>query len=104
MKRLISILLIAGLLLAVGFAYPIRETGKNYPRAMVVDKLDRENDVVFCIDAVGMEWSFAEIDDWEVGDLVSTILYDNGTPEIHDDYFVEIRYGGWNFPIEYWEY
>ena len=60
MKKIISVLaiLIASLLLVVGFATPKREMGNYYPRAFVVSQLDQERDMVIVTDAVGFEWEF----------------------------------------------
>lgn len=96
--------LIMSLLIALGLTTSPMEMGNYYPRAMVVTQLEKETDTVICVDGVGLEWEFNEIDDWEVGDVVAAIMCDNGTPEIYDDYFVEIRFSGYINPIEYWEY
>ena len=75
-----------------------------YPRAFVVSELDKENDEVICVDGVEFKWSFKEIEDWERGDLVVAIMSDNGTPNyLFDDYFVEIRYGGFTFADGNWK-
>lgn len=69
-----------------------------YPRAFIVTELDKAKDVVTVVDSVGYEWEFYGTEDYEKGDLVVAIMSDNGTPEnIFDDYFMNIRYGGFNF-------
>lgn len=104
MKRIVITLAIIGSLLAcVGFANPKREMGDYYPRAFVVSQLDYARDMVIVTDAVGFEWEFEEIEDWEVGDMVVAIMSDNGTAELTDDYFVEIQFAGYINPIEYWD-
>ena len=84
-KRIVITLAIIGSLLAcVGFANPKRE-------------------MVIVTDAVGFEWEFEEIEDWEVGDMVVAIMSTNGTDILTDDYFVEIQFAGYINPIEYWK-
>ena len=85
-------------------AHSPKVEGEIYPRTFMVVNLESETDTVVCIDAVGMEWAFEGIEDWEIGDLVSAIMNDNGTENITDDYFTEIRYAGYISPIESWEY
>lgn len=63
-----------------------------YPSTAVVVSVDRENDVVTCIDGNGEEWQFTEADDWFVGDLISMLMNDKGTPSIYDDEIVSVRY------------
>ena len=63
-----------------------------YPSTAVVVSVDRENDVVVCVDGNGEEWQFTEADDWFVGDLVSMLMNDKGTPSIYDDEIVSVRY------------
>lgn len=100
MKKIASvmIILIASLLMIVGFAHPEKETGRLYPRAFVITEFDYENDLVIVEDAVGYIWDFEGIEDWEIGDMVVAIMSDNGTDIITDDYFYEIEWSGYNFP------
>ena len=97
-KMLVTLALITSLLACVGFANPKREVGRFYPRAFVVSELDYERDMVIVTDAVGLEWEFEEIEDWEIGDMVVAIMNDNATEIITDDYFYEIEWSGYNFP------
>ena len=104
MKRIVIMLAIIGSLLAcVGFANSKREMGDYYPRAFVVSQMDYARDMVIVPDAVGFEWEFEEIEDWEVGDMVVAIMSTNGTDILTDDYFVKIQFAGYINPIEYWE-
>ena len=102
-KAIITLLIMTSLLACVGFANPKREMGDYYPRAFVVSQLDYARDMVIVTDAVGFEWEFEEIEDWEVGDMVVAIMSTNGTDILTDDYFVEIQFAGYINPIEYWE-
>lgn len=106
MRNAISVmlLLIVSLLFVVGFKTPKTEVGDYYPRAFVVSEVDYDRDMVVVTDAVGFEWEFEECEDWEVGDMVVAIMSTNGTEEITDDSFVEIRFAGYIDPIPYWSY
>ncbi len=44
----------------------------------------------------GNMFSFISEDgDWNRGEIVSAIFYDNGTPEVTDDEIISCRYSGW---------
>lgn len=44
----------------------------------------------------GNQFSFLSEDgDWEVGEIVSAIFADNGTPNVSDDVIISCRYSGW---------
>lgn len=101
---IVLVVLIASLSFVVGFKTPEKEMGHYYPRAFVVSQLDYARDMVIVTDAVGMEWEFAECEDWEKGDMVVAIMCDNGTENITDDYFVEIQFAGYIDPVAYWSY
>ena len=65
-----------------------------YPRTGYVVDID---DAVLTIeDGAGLIWvAETAADDWDIGDGVSMIMYDNGTPEsIYDDAVVAARYNG----------
>lgn len=101
-KIFVALTLIASLLICVAFVTPKKEMGNYYPRAFVVSELDYERDMVIVTDAVGFEWEFEEIEDWEVGDMVVAIMYNNGTNVMSDDSFYDISFAGYIYPIEYW--
>ena len=68
--------------------------GSLYPRTAFVSELNYAEDVVTVTDCVGYDWQFYGCEDWEVGDMVSMIMSDNGTPNnIKDDIIVDCRYG-----------
>ncbi len=67
-----------------------------YPRTARVIAFDYKNDLVVCVDWAELIWKFEGIEDWNLNDIASLIMYDNGTPEsIYDDQIVSVRYGGW---------
>lgn len=66
----------------------------TYPRAMEITRI--EENKVYCIDAVGMEWTFTEPEDLEAGDLIICTMYDNGTKNtITDDEIVDVAWSGY---------
>lgn len=66
-----------------------------YAKTAIVYDLDYENDIVYISDSNGNAWSFTGIEDYELGDYVSIIMYDNDTPNIYDDIIVSVRYSGY---------
>ena len=71
--------------------------GGLYPRTAFVSELNYVEDVVTVTDCVGYDWQFYGCEDWEVGDMVSMIMGDNGMPNyIKDDIIVDYQYGGYN--------
>ena len=72
----------------------------TYALTTKVVKLDRENDVVVCEDFNGNLWEFYGCEDWQIDDIASLLMDDNGTSTIYDDEIVNVRYNGtfegWN--------
>lgn len=68
-----------------------------YANSAVVTEIDRENDTVICEDFNGMRWAFRGVEDWGVGDGVSLLMCDNGTPTVYDDVVRDARYTAWVF-------
>ena len=57
-----------------------------------------EENKAYCIDAVGLEWTFTDPEDLEVGDIVICTMYNNGTKEtIVDDEIVDVVWSGYYF-------
>lgn len=63
-----------------------------YPATMVVDSID--GDTVTLATATGYLYEMAGAEDYEIGDVVSAIMYTAGTPGITDDAIVTARYSG----------
>ena len=57
----------------------------------VID-IDRDNDIVTCIDGVGYTWQFTECDDWQINDYVSFVMYDMNTESVTDDIIIDLHY------------
>ena len=66
-----------------------------YPLTVQVVELDRENDIVTCVDGAGNGWEFYGVEDWQIGDFASLLMDDNGTTEtVYDDIILMARYAG----------
>lgn len=72
----------------------------SYALTTKVVELDNENDIVMCEDFNGNLWEFYGCEDWQIDDIASLLMDDNGTPTIYDDEIVSARYNGtfegWN--------
>ena len=69
--------------------------GEVYPLTALVGNLAYETDTVEVFDFNGNVWYFEGIEDWNVGDVCSMIMDDNGTDEVFDDIIICARYCGW---------
>lgn len=97
MKRVISILMAMLMVFTVGKGN-VSES-EIYPRAMEIVEFERETDTVVCVDAVGLEWAFYGIEDWDIGDLVIVMLDNNGTPNtMTDDIITDTIFSGYRCP------
>ncbi len=88
MKKVIAILIVILIIVVANGNEEI------YPRTMVVSEIDAGSDTVVLTDSVGFEWEFYGIEDWQVGDICSCIMDDNGTENIEDDIIVDAKYNG----------
>jgi len=57
-----------------------------------VIELDRDNDIVTCVDGIGYEWEFSGCEDWMINDYVSFVMYDMGTESVTDDIIIDLHY------------
>lgn len=94
----LTLAVIGGLIaLVVLSEKPVADT---YALTTKVVELDRENDVVVCEDFNGNLWEFYGCEDWQIDDVASLLMDDNGTSAIYDDEIVNARYNGtfegWN--------
>lgn len=66
--------------------------GLIYPATMQVT--DVTNDLVTMETATGFVYQFEGVEDYTKGDLVSCIMFSNGTADITDDMILSVRYSG----------
>ena len=62
-----------------------------YPKSVVVETVDAENDIVIVADSNGFLWGFSGCEDWQVGDVAAMIMDSRGTREIFDDAIVVVQ-------------
>lgn len=67
-------------------------TEEFYPLTVKITSLDKENDIVYCVDGSGFLWSFFGCEDWEVNDIASLLMNSHGTDIIYDDEIVLTHY------------
>ena len=65
-----------------------------YPMTARVVETNETNDTVTVETATGFRFAFYGVEDWQIGDFASCIMYDNGTDEITDDAILTVRYAG----------
>lgn len=69
--------------------------GIIYPSTMVITDIDYTTDMVVVENANGFIYAFEGVEDLVPGDVVSVVMYNNGTPwSIEDDEVVSARYSG----------
>ena len=83
MRKVLAALMAATAIISSGFLYPT---------TMVITEI--ENDVVTLETATGFVYQFEGAEDYAVKDMVSLIMFTNGTPEIMDDVILSARYSG----------
>ena len=88
--------IVCGLLLVRGVVALAEKDAKSnlYPLTAQVVEINREVDVVVCVDGAGNAWEFTECEDWQEGDFVSLLMNANGTASIHDDVIEQTLFGG----------
>ena len=65
-----------------------------YATSGVVTETDTVNDVVTIEDYNGNLFQFEGVEDYEEGDIVSCVMYNNNTENITDDVIISCRYSG----------
>ena len=70
--------------------------GLIYPATMQVTDIDYNNDVVTVETATGFVYQFEGTEDYTESDLVSCIMFSNGTADITDDVILTVRYSGFD--------
>lgn len=86
------IICVASMLLA-GFVFD--RLHHTYALSGIVTKVNAENNTVVFEDFNGNLWEFTGTEDWQVNDIIATIMDDNGTIEIYDDIILSTTYNGY---------
>lgn len=73
----------------------LASAGTIYPTTCIITNCDEQNDTVTINTGTGITYEFEGVEDYNQGDLVSCIMFDNFTPDdIRDDVIIAKRYGG----------
>ncbi len=91
------IICVIGIVIMIGTACEATQTKPTetlYPLAVKIESVDREADVVKCVDGAGNVWEFFGCEDWQEGDFAALLMNDKGTPSIYDDEIITARYAG----------
>lgn len=73
----------------------IVEEGNYYALTAIIVEVDIDNDLVTVEDSTGNRWQFYGVEDWEVNDCASLLMWDNGTEYVTDDEIHSARYNAW---------
>lgn len=98
-KIIVTVLIVASLvsLLSVQAGRTIKWNtklgGKEvYSTNLIVNKIDRKKNIVWCKNWSGVQYKFYGVEDLEKGDVISCIMYTKGTPKIKDDVVLSAKY------------
>ena len=95
-KTLIALLGAVSAVSLAGASYAGEPALKNYyAMTAIVSDLDYAGDTVTVENATGFTWCFSGTEDWDIGDVASLVMDDNGTEIIMDDLVVSVRYSGY---------
>jgi hypothetical protein len=66
-----------------------------YPNTAVVTAIDYGKDSFTVVTSTNISYTLKGVEDWEVGDLASLLMYDiGGDGDITNDLVIELRYTG----------
>lgn len=66
-----------------------------YPNTAIVTAIDYNTDFFEVATSTGIKYTLKGVEDWEVGDLASLLMYDIGSDgDITNDLVIELRYTG----------
>lgn len=75
----------------------VKQTNKTqdyYPMSTTVREVDRKKDIVTVENNNGEQFQFTGVEDWQLGDICSLMLDNNGTENIYDDIIIKTIYDG----------
>lgn len=85
---------IKGIVAALITATGLIANGFLYPDTMIITEIDEEEDHVTMECANGNQFQMYGVEDYFIGDLVSCIMYNNGTDVVYDDVILDAEYAG----------
>ena len=97
--------IIATILIIVSLVYPLSvQAGRTiqwktklggkevYSTNLIVKKIDRKKNIVYCKNWSGVQYKFYGVEDLEKGDVISCVMYTKGTSKISDDIVLSAKY------------
>lgn len=79
-------------------AQAVSSSGSTYPTTLEVTQWSNTDPSWVLVTATGVCYEMPDHLDYELGNFVSAIMYDNGTPDyIPDDRVLKTQYSGWSY-------
>ena len=66
-----------------------KQINDYYPMTTIVREIDNKNDIVTVENNDGELFQFIGIEDWQINDICSLMLDNNGTENIYDDIIIK---------------
>ena len=81
----------------------VNPNGNLYAKTMVVTAVETETDTVYLKDFNSFSYKANGLEDFEIGDYASCIMYDNATEIVADDVVLSAKYENFEtmYEIEY---
>ncbi len=68
-----------------------------YPNTAIITSVNYETDIFTVATSTNISYTLKGVEDWEVGDLASLLMYDIGSDgDITNDLVIELKYSGFN--------
>lgn len=71
-----------------------KQINDYYPMTTIVREIDNKNDIVTVENNDGELFQFIGIEDWQINDICTLMLNNNGTENIYDDIIIKTIYNG----------
>lgn len=85
-----KVALIITIMITLSLAFPC--IAEIYPLIATVKSIDRNLDLVYCVDQNGNRWAFYGVDNQKINDTLLMIMNDNNSWTIKDDIIKTIYY------------
>lgn len=72
-----------------------------YPKTAFIIDIDSIHDLVTIEDSSGFLWDFTGVEDYEINDVVSIIMFNNFSKSIFDDEIVSIKFSGFQKDVDF---
>lgn len=89
MKKFVAMIMLCAMMIGLVASAEI------YPQVFVVSEVNYEDNTILLVDCNEEGWIWEGIEDYDIGDIVASIIDDNETETIYDDIIVMVRYAGY---------